>query len=42
MKVRFVTTLDHETIKDLKILAANENKPVNAIITELVEKAKEK
>lgn len=42
MKVRFVTTLDSETITELRILAAKQNKPVNAIITELVDKEKQK
>ena len=42
MKIRFVTTLEPKTVEKLKIIAAKEHKPVNAIIEELVNNAKEK
>jgi len=42
MKVRFVTTLEADTITALKVLAAEQHKPVNAIIEEMVKQAKGK
>lgn len=39
-KARFVTTLKPETIKYLRIKAAKEEKNINEIIEELVEKDK--
>lgn len=41
MKVRFVTTLELDTITALKIMAAELHQPVNAIIEKLVSDAKE-
>ena len=36
MKTRFVTTLEINTITDLKIIAAKTHQPVNAVIEKLV------
>lgn len=41
-KARFVTTLKPETVKYLRIKAAQEEKNINDIIEELVEKDKNK
>ncbi len=42
MKIRFVTTLDPKVVEKMKILAAKQHKPVNQIITELVNETFEK
>lgn len=41
MKIRFVTTLEPKIVEQLKIMAAKEHKPVNAIIEELVKEKME-